>query len=303
MANRDDLVEEVLLSLAGYLTDQELIGTLSAPVGTSDTTFTVAGSVFADGSGFQPGLAELGSELIYVGAVNPTTGVFSNVIRGFRGTTAATHSAGAQVRANPRVPRSKVIRSINDTLDEVFPRLYAVAEDQFASEGGVTAYDIPAAAADVLSVGFQGNGVKSDYRASKFWQFVANPSDESATGKQIQVGDFWSGADIHVVYAKAPSKFSEAAGTNEDFTTATGLPDWCREVVTLGAAYKVMAFLDAGRIAERTAEGDLLAQQSPIGTAQKLSQHLFALYQERLSRAESRLRQQYDVGVVHYKMW
>lgn len=302
MANRDDLVEEVLLSLAGYLTDQELIGTLSAPVGASDTTFTVTGSVFADGSGFQPGVAELGNELIYVGAVNPTTGVFSNVIRGFRGTTAAAWSAGSQVRANPRVPRAKVIRAVNDTLDEVFPRLYAVDGDQFASTGGVTAYDIPADAVDVLSVGFQGT-TASDYRASKFWQFVANPSDESVTGKQVQVGDFWSGADIHVVYAKAPEKFSEAAGTNEDFTTATGLPDWCREVVTLGAAYKVMAFLDAGRIAERTAEGDLLAMQSPIGTAQKLSQHLFALYQERLSRAEARLRQQYDVGSVHYKMW
>lgn len=303
MANRDDLVEEVLLSLAGYLTDQELIGTLAAPVGAGDTTFTVSGSVFADGSGFQPGLAELGTELIYVGAVNPSTGVFSNVIRGFRGTTAAAWGAGSQVRANPRVPRSKVIRSINDTLDEVYPRLWAVGEAQFPAYDFVTSYDLPADALDVVSVAMQEPDVASAYRQSQRWQFIANASDESLTGKQIHVGDAWSGSDIHVVYAKAPVKFSEAAGTNQDFTTQTGLQDWCREVVTLGAAYKVMAFLDAGRIAERTAEGDLLAQQSPIGTAQKLSQHLFALYQERLSRAESRLRQQYDVGSVHYKMW
>lgn len=303
MANRDDLVEEVLLSLAGYLTDQELIGSLASTLTTSTSTFTVNGSVFPDGSGFQPGLAEIGNELVYVGAVNPATGEFSNVIRGFRGTTPVAWTAGTVVRSNPRVPRAKVIRAINDTLDEVYPRLYSVAETQIVAYDFVTSYDLPASAVDVIAVSVQEPGLASAYRQSYRWQFVANPSDESVTGKQIQVGDAWSGSEIHVVYAKAPVKFSEASGTNEDFATATGLDDWCREVVTLGAAYKIMAFLDAGRIAERTAEGDLLALQSPIGTAQKLSQHLFALYQERLNRAEARLRQQYDVGSIHYKMW
>ncbi len=303
MANRDDLVEEVLLSLAGYLTDQELIGSLAGTLTTSTSTFTVTGSVFPDGSGFQPGLAEIGNELVYVGSVNPATGEFSNVIRGFRGTAAVAWTAGTVVRANPRVPRSKVIRAINDTIDEVYPRLWAVAEDQFPAYDFVTSYDLPTDALDVISVAMQEPDVVSAYRQSQRWQFVANASTESVTGKQIHVGDAWAGADIHVVYAKAPVKFSEVSGTNEDFTTATGLEDWCREVVTLGAAYKVMAFLDAGRIAERTAEGDLLALQSPIGTAQKLSQHLFALYQERLGRAEARLRSQYDVGSIHYKMW
>lgn len=303
MANRDDLVEEVLLSLAGYLTDQELIGSLDATITSGATSFTVNGSVFPDGSGFQPGLAEIGNELIYVGAVNPATGVFSSVIRGFRGTTAAAWTAGTVVRANPRVPRMKVIRAINDTLDEVYPRLFSVAETQITAYDFVTSYDLPADCADVLQVSVQEPGLASAYRSSYRWQFVPNASDESATGKQLQVGDAWSGSEIHVVYAKAPVKFSEASATNEDFTTATGLQDWCREVVTLGSAYKVMAFLDAGRIAERTAEGDLLAMQSPIGTAQKLSQHLFALYQERLARAEARLRSVNDVGSIHYKMW
>lgn len=303
MANRNDLIDEVLLSLAGYLTDQELLGTTASSLTASVTAFTVTGSVFPDGSGFQPGIAEIDGELVYVGSVNPGTGAFTNVIRGYGGTTAATHTIDSIVRANPRVPKVKVLRAINDTIDEVYPKLYAIDEKQITAYDFVTSYDLPADAVDVISVSIQEPGLASAYRASYRWQFIANPSDESATGKQIQVGDAWTGSEIHVVYATAPTKFSETWATNEDFSTATGLPDWCREVITLGAAYKVMAFLDAGRIAERTAEGDLIAMQSPIGTAQKLSQHLFALYTERMNRAEARLRSQYDVGSIHYKMW
>ncbi len=303
MANRNDLVDEVLLSLAGYLTDQELLGTTASSLTASATSFTVTGSVFPDGSGFQPGLAEIDGELVYVGSVNPGTGAFTNVIRGYGGTTAATHTIDSVVRANPRIPKIKVVRAINDTLDEVYPRLYGVSETQFASVDNVVAYDIPATAVDVLAVAFQEPDLASAWRRSNRWEFVANASTESATGKQILVGDAWSGCDIHVTYAKAPETFSEVWATNEAFSTATGLPDWCREVITLGATYKIAAFMDAGRIAERTAEGDLLAQQSPIGQGQKLSQHLYALYQERLSRAELRLRATYDVGAIHYKMW
>ncbi len=55
---RDDLVEEVLLNMGGYLGDQELIGSIAAGLSNSATTFTVAGSVFGDSSvsGFQPGV-------------------------------------------------------------------------------------------------------------------------------------------------------------------------------------------------------------------------------------------------------
>lgn len=303
MANRDDLVEEVLLSVAGYLTDQELIGVTAGSIGPSDSSFTVSGSVFPDGSGFQPGLAEVGSELVYVGAVNPSTGVFSGVIRGFRGTAAGSWGAGTQVRANPRVPRVKVVRAINDTLDECYPRLYGVAETEIAQSGTATSYDVPADCAEVLAVALQTPGKVSAWRRSYRWDFVANATSDSVTGKQIQVGDAWTGCTIHVTYAKAPSQFSEASGTNQDYVTATGLPVWTREVVTLGAAYKIVSFLDAGRIAERTAEGDLLAQQAPIGQAQKLSEHLYSLYQNRLDSTEARLRSQYDVGSVHYRMW
>ena len=303
MSSRNDLVDEVLLNLAGYLTDQELLGTLSEELPSNGIwTGSVAGSVFTDAahSGFRPGLVEIGSELVYVRQVNPETGDFGGLLRGLYGTTPTTWPEGTLVRDNPRVPRHRVVRALNDTIDDLYPRLYGVGEVQVESSPLVTAYDLPADVADVLGVAVQEPGIASAWRPSRRWRFVANAPTESATGKCVQVLDAWHGADVHVTYAKRPSAFSEVSGTDEDFTVATGLPSWCREVVTLGAAAKIAAFLDAGRVGERTAEGDLLAQVSPVGAALKLSQHLFALFSERLQSAELRLRAQTDVGTVHY---
>lgn len=298
---RDDLVEEVLMNMGGYLGDQELIGSIAAGLNNTATSFTVAGSVFGDSSvsGFQPGVIEVGSELIYVGAVNPSTGVFSNCIRGFRGTTAATHAANVVVRDHPRVPRLRVIRAINETLSTLHPRVYGVATDQSAL-ADYTIFELPSTAVDVLDVSLVTPLNPNEWKKSRRWKYVAY-APEVTSGKCVQVFDAWSDGEVQVTYSKQAGTFSEASGTNEDFATATGLPEWVREVVVLGASYRVAGYLDAGKIAERTAEGDLLAQQSPIGQGQKLAGFFYAQFQEALAAAEQRLRSLNDVGGMHYE--
>lgn len=298
---RNDLVEEILLNMGGYLGDQELIGSLSAPLNDSATTFTVTGSVFGDSSvsGFQPGVIEVDYELMYVGAVNPSTGVFSNVIRGFRGTTAASHASAAQVRDHPRIPRIRVVRAINETLATLHPRLYKVTVAQSAL-ADYTIFELPATATEVLDVSVVTPLNPNEWGRSRRWKYVAN-APEVTSGKCVQVFDAWSDGEVQVTYAERCGSFSEASGTNEDFETQIGLPDWVREVVVLGASYRISGYLDAGKIAERTAEGDLLAQQSPIGQGQKLSQYFYAQFQEALTAAEFRLKSLNDVGGQHYE--
>lgn len=298
---RNDLVEEVLLMCGGFIGDQELIGTLSGSLTDSATTFTVTGSVFGDSavSGFQPGVIEVDHELMYVGAVAPGTGVFSNVIRGFRGTTAATHSSGAVVRDHPRVPRIQVVRALNQTLSSLHPRVYAVVTSQAVLTND-TVFELPTTCVGVLDVGVVTPDNPDEFKHSRRWKYVAH-APEVTSGKCIQVYDSWSGSEILVTYAKQPGVFSEASGTSEDFATATLLPEWTRELVVLGAAYRLVGMLDAGRLGGRTAEGDLLAQQTPVGGAQKLGAFLYAQFQEALTAAELRLRALNDVGGMHYE--
>jgi hypothetical protein len=302
MTTKSSLVEEVLLNLAGYLTDQELVGTLASGLTPSTATFTVNGAVFPDGAGFQPGLAEVGDELVYVQQVNRSTGSFSGVLRGFRGTTAFNWPSGTLVRANPRVPRISVVRNINDTLRSLFPRLYAVSMYEFTMSGGQATYNLPANVTDVLSVQWSVPGSSQYWQPSRRWQFNPNAPTVSGTGRQLTVWDAQVSRTVQVVVKQTPGEFDETSGTNEDYTTATGLPEWTREVVSLGAAFRAVNYMDAGRVAERTVEGDWMGSQGgqTAVSAQKLAAHLFAMFNERMKAAEERLRAENNVGSVHF---
>ncbi len=296
---RDDLVEEVLMNFGGYMNDQELMGTLAQTITASNTSFRVNGSVFGDSAqaGFQPGVVEIGTELVYVGAVNPANGDFTNCIRGFRGSKATSHNAGSAVRDHPKVPRLRVVRAVNEVLSSFHPKLYAIRTKSFDwVANGV--FELPEDTSQVNSVGLFNPARQGERRRSRRWQFV-NADPGVVSGKSLRVYDLWPHAEVVVQFGAQCGQFDESA--DSDFETTTGLPEWCREVVVNGAAYRIAGFLDAGLIAERTAEGDLLAAQSPIGQGEKLSTYFYQQYQLALAEAEVRLKSLEDVGGVHYE--
>ena len=88
---------------------------LSADLGTSDTTvgFTYDSSSIVEGS-----IIEVGTELMYVFSVNAVTND-AIVKRGFRGTTAASHSTNDLVTVNPKFPTQLVLNAINDELADL----------------------------------------------------------------------------------------------------------------------------------------------------------------------------------------
>lgn len=295
---RDDLVEEILMNFGGYMNDQELMGTLAQPIVASTTSFRVNGSVFGDQAraGFQPGVIEVDTELIYVGKINPATGDFTDCIRGFRGSRAVSHAVGAQVRDHPKIPKLRVVRAINEVLQSVHPRLYAVLTQDFKwDSSGV--YELPPGTTQVNAVGLQG-GHDSSNRRSRRWRFVNN--DPAVTsGKSLRVYDQWPHCTLSVQFGAQAQQFDVSA--DGDFEAVTRLPEWCREVVVNGASYRIAGFLDAGLIAERTMEGDLLAAQSPIGQGENLSTYFYQQFQVALAEAEVRLKSLEDVGGVHYE--
>jgi hypothetical protein len=82
---------------------------LTANMGPTDTTFTVD-FAFGQSVGITPGVVEIDSELLYVTNVDAaTTGLVTlanGFGRGYNGTTAASHTAGAVVTSRPKFPRS-----------------------------------------------------------------------------------------------------------------------------------------------------------------------------------------------------
>jgi hypothetical protein len=77
------------------------------------------------------------------------------------------------------------------------------------------------------------------------------------------------------------------------------LPDTCADVVTLGAAYKLLSYLDAGRINLSSAEADLNDSKIPSTAGVSASRYIFALYQQRLSEEALKLQDKFPIR-IHY---
>lgn len=301
---RSELVDEVLGNLAGYLTDQELIATVTAD---NDTTATVSLD------GFQPGLVEFGDgELVYVGDVDGTT--LSGLIRGYRSTPKLTGST--HVRANPRYPKYNVLMAMNRCLDGLWPDLFQVKTKAIPNALGVTYYQLPEDCEDVLTVAqydIRGDmALPSAWRKCRYWTFMpdapvdpnnSHPDYGTTTGKGCQVQDAWQDeqAMVQFTYTSKPGRFETTLTEDEEFKTATGLPEWCEDVVVAGACYRLVSFVAAGEAAARTAEGDLLGMQGGVKpSGQDVTELMFSLYQQRLKEAKERARMTLNIGSVHY---
>lgn len=295
MAILEDMIEEVLLNLEGYIGDQDVYGTLAANITDTATTFTVNGSVFPDGSGFSTGLVEIGTELVYVQNINRTTGEFSGVLRGFRGTEAQAHLANTGVRNNPRFPRIAVVRAINDTIKSVYPKVYAVKTTEFIINGGVAQYDLPANTLNVISVQILEKGISKTWRRSRRWSFDTTGGSNSATGKVVNIFDAPSSYTVQVTYTAEPSVLDYG----DNFATTTGLPEWTRDLIIIGACWRLASFIDSAKVAVMSAEQGLLNQVSPVGAGANVAKQFAGMYQLRLQEVEARIKQEYPAQ-KHY---
>jgi hypothetical protein len=104
------------------------------------------------------------------------------------------------------------------------------------------------------------------------------------------------GRTVQVWYRTSPNTLDS---NTEDFTDVTGLPETCRDVVTLGAAYRLLSYLDAGRINLTSAEADNADTKIPSNAGQSASKYIYALYQQRLKEENSKLVGKYPIR-PHY---
>jgi len=261
MTTFNDMVEEVLINLEGFTLRQDII--------------------------------EIDDELIHIDSVDRSdrSAVISPFGRGYRGTTAASHSANAKVTFSPSFPRLSVKRAINDTIRAVYPNVYGKASTTFTFNPSVTTYSLPVEAETVLAVSWEWLPIRR-------WRHdpTAN-TGEYATSNAISIYEpIVPGRTINVVYSKTPTPLSNA---NDVFTTVTGLEETSRDLIIYGAAYRMASFIDPGRLTFTSPEADQNDQTRPFGSGTNTARYLLALYQQRLQEETNRLIGKYPVR-VHY---
>ena len=223
MSTFSQLVDQTLMHLHGYTTIQDVATSLSAPVSASATSITVT-----DTTAISRGVVEIGDELMWVDTVNTQTGecVIAPYGRGYRGTTAATHSTGDRVVSSPLFPRKIVSDTINDAIRSVYPELFAVGETTINYQPSINTYSLPEGAIDIIQISWQTTGPSKEWlpvRRMRVDKHAA--SSVFSTGVSFSIYDhIVPGRPMRIVYTKEPSAL---VNPTDEFTTTTGLPRSC----------------------------------------------------------------------------
>lgn len=272
-------VNEVLLALNGYGAPAERASFLSGSLTASATTINVT-----NGADFNQGLIEIDNELIYVESVSGNTLTVSADGRGYYGTTAAAHSAGARVTMNPLWPRTRVESVINEAIEGTYPTLYAVGSTSFTASAMQNTYVLPAEAVQVLAVTATTTGPSNEPQVVRRYSV----NDGAIT---LQEGVF-PGATVTVSYRTTPT----AITTAQDFT-ASGLRSTAWKAVRLAVTSELLAYMDAQRLSVDTAASAEYAERVPVGSAARISTQLWQRYQLELEQERRRLAAETPVPI------
>ena len=294
MPTFDELVDEVKSNLIGYSLRQDRLTyvTNGGGITTTSASITVGSS-----DNLAKGIIEIDDELIWIDSFNKTNNTL-NVApgfgRGYMGTTPSPHSVNAMVTLSPAFPRVSIKKAINDTIKSFYPKLFAVGSTTFTFNASQTTYALPDDAREVLYMSWQTTGSSKEWLPIKRWRFdpLANVATFN-TQKTINIYEnIQPGRTVKVWYTMVPDTLD---ANTDDFVDVTGLPDSCQDVVVYGACYRLLTFLDAGRINLTSAESDFADSKNPYNSGSAASRYVFALFQQRLQEEALKLSDQFPI--------
>jgi len=292
-----NMVDEILLNLAGYTLRQDRTTHL-----TQDLTSVGLSLNLGSTTNIGKGVVEIDDELIWLDSYDrvSSTATAAPYGRGYNGSTAAAHTTNTKVTVAPTFPKATVKKAINDTIDAVFPQLFAVGTYVFNYNPAVSAYEIPAEVETILYISRSVSGASKEWLPVRNWRHdpLANAT-AFTTANTVSIYDaVEAGRKIQVYYTKKPTTL-EASASNAVFETVTGLPSSCKDVIIYGASYRLAAFIDPGRLNYSSAEADNADTKIQYGSGASTARFLLGLFQQRLQEESGKLKDVYPTR-IHY---
>ena len=308
MTTLSDMINEVSINLSGYTLQQDRATHITADV--AATASTIAAPItlsLASTDSVGKGIVEIDEELFWVDNYDRVgnTATIAPYGRAYLGTTLATHTAGTKVTIAPTFPRFVIKRAINDTINAVGSSIFAANKTTITSNLATSAYRLPATGnslniRSILAVAYEAIGPSKEWIPIRNWRFDGNANSTAFTSEQtISIYDMiTSGRTIQVVYSTDPLPFTS---NTENFATQTGLPESCKDVIILGATYRLLSNLDPARAAMVSPQADETDSKRPYGSSQSLTRQVYALFTQRLAEEIKNQQDKYPIR-VHYSL-
>ena len=298
-----DLINEVQINLAGYTYQQDRATHLTSAI-TGTTSSSASPTILSLGSteNLGKGVVEIDEELLWIDSFDrvANTATVSPYGRGYLGTTADTHTLDTKVTISPTFPRYVVKKAINDTINAAGSTIYAAKVTTFTFNAAQTTYDFDGLnIQNILTIMWQSVGPSQEWLPVRRWSWdsKADATAFGATSQTVTIGDYITpGRTVKVVYSTDPTPFTTNA---QDFSTQTGLPESCKDVIVLGASYRLLTYLDPARAGQVSPQADETDSKRPYGASQTATKQLYALYTQRLNEETQRQQTLYPIR-VHY---
>jgi hypothetical protein len=303
MTTLNEMIDEVVLNLSGYTFQQDRSTYLRTAV-TTTTSSVASPLILSLGSteNVGKGIVEIGEELMWVDSFDrlANTATVAPYGRAYLGSTASTHAAESKVTISPTFPRSSIKRAINDTVRSLGSSIFAVKSTSFTFNAAKTTYAFNNLnIKNILTLSWESIGPSKEWIPIRRWDFdsTADATAFGANAQTVTLGEMpISGRTVRVVYATDPAPFTTNA---QDYSTQTGLPESTKDVAILGAAYRLLTFLDPARASQVSPQADETDNKRPFGASQSATKQLYALYQQRLNE-ETKSQQQNYPPRVHF---
>ena len=291
------MVNEILLNLAGYTLRQDRTTHLTQDITSSGLSLNLGST-----TNIGKGVVEIDDELVWLDSYDrvSSSATVAPYGRGYNGTTADAHYTNTKVTVSPTFPRASVKKAINDTIDAVFPQLFAVGVHTFSYNPAISAYSVPIDVQKILYVSYSVVGPSKEWLPVRNWRFdpLANAT-AFTTGNSISIYErIQAGRTIQVYYVKKPDTL-EASAPSAIFETVTGLPSSCKDVIIYGASYRLASFVDPGRWNYSSAEADQADTKIQYGAGASTARFMLGLFQQRLQEEASKLKDVYPTR-IHY---
>lgn len=308
-ATLSDMINEVSMNLSGYtLTQDRSTYIKSAVPATASSSASPIVLSLGSTDNVGKGIVEIDEELFWIDTYDRVgnTATVAPYGRAYLGTTLAAHAADTKVTISPTFPKFSIKRAINDTIKGLSGTLFAADTTTITYNSAVSTYRIPATGTitggirNILSVAYEAIGPSKEWIPVRSWRPDLNANSTAFTSEQtISIYDtITSGRTIQIVYSKDPTAFTT---NSEVFTTQTGLPESCRDLVITGATYRLLSNLDPARAAMVSAQADETDSKRPYGSSQSLTRQIYALYTQRLAEEVKSQQNRYPIR-VHYSL-
>ncbi len=229
-------------------------------------------------------------ELIYVKSVSSQT---CTVVRGWLGTTAASHDDAASVEVNPRFPRQVIVDALRSEIDSWGPSVFY--QDTITVPGNTIAR-----AYDLTSLG-DFYDVTEVSREPYTWETAATwPTVEVKVKRNLPTTSFPSGnamflpsvlqaaVDLQVVVHKpfVTSTFADATDVNSTVKLSTSMND----IPPYGAAWRLLSTREIKRTFADAQPEARNVEAVPPGYTDQTAARLKRIRDDRLDEEAARLR-------------